>query len=387
MDVFTRASPVTPAPPASGGAGEMPRGRGGGGASWRCESRALTESDLPAYVALSRSEYVSGAVCDPVHLRWKLLDNPQGPTWARHLYRCDELVGRLAFQVRELRVGSRALRAGYLVDLLVHPAHRGLRSFLALAGELRDAPGFDLLYVTPNARSAPLYASALRLPETARLSVVGLPLRAGRLLENLVGRSARGLATPADAMLRLATRLVRRPPGGSDLSWTDAPPADDEIDALAEGQFAPDRLIGRRGATFHRWRFGASPVHRYRVHYLRRGGRLVGYVATRMAEYLGYRTLFLIDAIVDATLAPTAFRCIRQRVLEEAVGEGCELMLGIWMREAPGVAELCGLPWIRVPERWLPQAVSLHTLPLTPAAQALPHLDRWALSLADLDVF
>jgi len=355
--------------------------------SYRVSLETLGPASLPATIELSQTVYPGQDPSDPVHMRWKLLENPQGPSLAWHLWEGDTLVGRVCYQVREFYAGKRRLRAGFVVDLLIHPAHRGLETFLLLMRRLREVPGFDFLYLTPNAASAPLYASALKLRVAHRLSVVGFPVRSGALLESLLGRRGRALSGIADATLRAGIRawgaLCARQP--RDFEVGEEAPSDAELDALAARFAAAGGLEGRRDASFQRWRFHASPRNRYQVAYLRRSNRLAGWIATRSADYLGYATLFVIDVRTDATLAARELRFVKRWLLERALAEERDLVLGIFMREHPRLARFCTFPLLTLPVRLLPQPVDLHVIDLKGGAPADPR--ELALTLADLDVF
>jgi hypothetical protein len=116
-------------------------------------------------------------------------------------------------------------------------------------------------------------------------------------------------------------------------------------------------------------------------------GRLVGYVALRDQQYLGYRTRFVIDACFARDVAQAMIRHVRWTVLADARREGCELVLGIFMRENPGIARFCALPLLRVPERYLPQAVDMWVEPISEGTTLPDDPARYHVTLADLDVF
>jgi hypothetical protein len=355
--------------------------------------RLVFEPDDPnqiaPYVALSRAHFGDEFPSDPDHTIWKHLANPQGPSVAHDLYDGTTLIGRIVYQIREFRLAGRTLRAGYLTDLLIHPEHRGIGNFLRLMKEARSVPGVDFVYVTPNATSGPLFRSALRFTRNYPLSVLAFPVRAGAILRQVLGWRSRALAVVVDALLGVFVTLgglVLGPrPRGVELSETR--PSDAEIDAL-DGRYADrDELAGTRGAAFHRWRFHDGPIFRTRVLYCRRDGALVGYLALRDHDYLGYRTTFVIDVCFAPDVASAIVRHARFAALASARTAGADLVLGIFMRENAALARFCGFPLLRVPERRLPQGVDMWIEPVAAGTTLPDDPRRYHVTLADLDVF
>jgi len=344
---------------------------------------AAIRSALP----LDRSVYGDAPVAREEHMRWKHLEGPAGPSVALQLFQGARLIGRVCLQPRAVRACGRSLRGGYLTDLVLHPDHRGMPRFLALLRGIRKAPEFDFLYVTPNATSMPLYERVLGFRKPALLAVMAAPLRTASSLERLSGPRARRLAPLLDPPLGLAIEglAAASPPGG--LSIDPGWPGDGELlrldQALARAAFpsAP------RGPGFLGWRFSEGSGLGYRMWSIRRRGELVGYAVSRLARYEGLETWFLVDLRFDPTLRPWQILWIRLELLRLARREGAEIALGIFLRENPLLRRFCGLPWLRIPEGWLPQAVKLFVEPVEGGS---PIGDAWRcsyLTLADLDVF
>ncbi|HEY2388542.1 MAG TPA: GNAT family N-acetyltransferase [Candidatus Binatia bacterium] len=343
---------------------------------------------IAPYVALSRSHFGDEFPSDPDHTVWKHLANPQGRSVAHDLYAGGTLIGRIVYQIRDFTIAGRALRGGYLTDLLIHPEHRGLGNFLRLTKEVRRVPGVDFIYVTPNATSGPLFRSVLRFTHNYPLHVLACPVRSGAILSRVLGWKSRAVAAAADLGLRGLLglgALTARPPRG--LAVVEARPSDAELDALGRACAAPEDLAGRRDARFHDWRLRDGPIFRTRVLYCRQDGALVGYVALRVHDYLGYRTCFLIDVCFARDTAPAVIRHLRWRVLDEARRDGCDIVLGIFMPENPALARFCAPPLLRVPERHLPQGVDMWVEPVTPGVVLPTDPARYHITLADLDVF
>ncbi|MFQ5513647.1 MAG: GNAT family N-acetyltransferase [Myxococcota bacterium] len=357
--------------------------------SYRLVFERVREEHIGPYVELSRTEYAGQPASQPAHLRWKHLENPQGASSAYHLYDGETLVGRICLQLRDFVLGGRKLRAGYLTDLLIHPQHRGMKTFLQLMRDIRSVPAVDLLYVTPNATSSPLYTGVLRFRRSHRMSVQAAPVRARRLLEHVFSVRSRLVAAVVDGLLRLVIVALgllawrpRRP-----LRITRTRPPDTDLESLLRESSRIENLEGERGPAFHAWRFHESPVHTYRTAYVHDGSQLVAYLVTRVAEYAGYRTLFVIDVRLHPGLGWRDRLHLRSWLLGRARHEGCDLALGIFMRENPGLGRFCRLPFVRVPVRLLPQPVDLFLVDLGSADVLPADPDRYPFTLADLDVF
>jgi hypothetical protein len=344
---------------------------------------------IAPYVALSRAHFADQFPSDADHTAWKHIANPQGTSVAHDLYDGAVLIGRIVYQIREFRLAGRTLRAGYLTDLLIHPEHRGIGNFLRLMKQVRNVPGLDLIYVTPNATSGPLFRSALGFARNYPLSVMAFPLRTGAILAQRFGWRSRIVAGTLDRMLALfltvGHRLAGRRP--RDVQLTEERASDAEIDALDRIYADANELAGTRGAAFHRWRFDDGPIFRTRVLYCRRAGELVGYVALRQNDYLGYRTTFLIDACFAPGVSLATVRHVRWTALARARHEGSDLALGIFMRENPAIGRFCAFPLLRVPDRHLPQGVDMRVEPMTPDTTLPEDPGRYHITLADLDVF
>jgi hypothetical protein len=341
------------------------------------------------YVELSRAHFADEFPSDPDHTVWKHLANPQGASVAHDLYEGAVLIGRIVYQLREFRWAGRTLRAGYLTDLLIHPAHRGMGNFLRLMKQVRDVPGVDCIYVTPNATSGPLFRSALRFMHNYPLTVMAAPVRSGAILAQAFGWRtapvARGLDWAAASGVTLGAAVLGRSP--HDVALGTEPPSDAELDALDRRYAAADEFAGTRGAAFHRWRFRDGPIFRTHVLYCRRDGELIGYLALRDSDYLGYRTTFLVDVCYAPDVSDAVVRHLRWAALAHARDAGSDIVLGIFMRENPALARFCALPLVRVPERYLPQGVDMWVEPVAPGTTLPDDPRRYHITLADLDVF
>lgn len=318
-------------------------------------------SHIPLYEDLSRSVYSETAVCRADHLRWKFLDNPQGPSWGVHLFAGDLLVGRFVAQPRIFEAPDRLMRAAYIVDLVMRPEFRGMSALLRLMNGMRNLHEFfDFVFVTPSASGMPVIESFLRIPARFDLTAKVVPLRPVKVASQFFRRRNRPLLSLVDVGFRsaaLAGFAIAEAVGSLkiDESW---PPAAELEAFLLTG--SRGHVAGQRDSAFLDWRFRQSPDFKYQLFFLRRRGQLVGYVATRRAVYNGYFACFIIDAFGLESLKASDWKTVAWALIAREVSPGGADFLMILGNTACGpLAALARSPFISVPKRFLPQRTTL----------------------------
>lgn len=353
-------------------------------------TRADVDDELvDAFARLSVAEYgPDSAVADPAHLRWKFLGDPAGTAYADTLTDAGDngrsVVGRVVYEPRLLRSAAGERRAVNPIDLLIHPEHRSPRAFLQLMRGLRDHEGVDLVYLSPNDMSAPLYERVLKFEEIGPFLLTGTPLRPDRVLGDRLPGWLRPPVRLAGAgwraLLRAATSRPRR---GVDVS--DRVPEPEELDRLAATVAADDAWVGCRDHVFHHWRFHEGPRFEYRVRYARVRGELVGYLAARIAEFEGLRACVAVDCLAAGSDESGVARALLADMLRWAVAEEADLVAALTYGDSLLTRSLRRFPMLRVPRRFRPQqAAVLAEWIGARAGDAPPEL---SLTLADMDVF
>jgi hypothetical protein len=353
----------------------------------RLERAPIDDAMIERYVEFAAPEYPSGPMIDTRHLHWKYLENPNGVAFADHVWDGSVLVGRVVYVPWKFRSGSSVIRAVLLVDLLVDREYRPKGVFLRLMAHLLDVPDCDLVYLVPNDVSAPLYEKMLRIEPLQHLELHGFPLRLDRLAAS-VRPSLRGLVAWLVAPWRRAVALWARPGRSPEFVVTSAYPGDDAVDALAASLPSTDVVMGDRSAAFHRWRFAAD-LFPYDCRYVLRGDRLVGYCVTRMAEVEGLEAFLIVDLVCAPTAGASAARALLRDAFARAVTEDADLVASMSTGDTALTRWLRRPPLLRVPTRFSPQTAPLMARAPTsvPAVEHTAAGDRYALSLADLDVF
>ena len=346
----------------------------------------LTEAHIDPYARLSRIEYGEAApVAQPAHLRWKFLDNPHGRSVGLHVYRGAELVGRLVAMSRRFVHGGRSYTAAQFVDLLVHPDHRGMTPILRLVDGFRQLTGFDfVLMVSPN--QPEITEAFFKVPPCFELDVALVPLRPARLVSGQGSFPADRVAPLIDWPWRLlmagGAALGSGLCGGSlSMDWPD----DRELGDLLASRWDPE-VVGERGLEFLDWRFRRSPIFKYDVRFIRRGGRLSGYLATRRSVYRGYDCEFIVDAFSRRETGRKDAARATLSTLREAALRGAEMAMAVGNTEGGPLAAATPLPFLKVPRRFRPRNTTVYAKWLSEPAFALDAATLH-LTLADYDAF
>jgi len=320
-------------------------------------TEVVEEAHITPYAELSYVEYGDAPIANASHLRWKFLENPQGAPVGIHLFSGDRLVGRLVAQPRRFTFpdGSEQT-AAFMVDLLIHPDFRSITALAKLIGGLRSlAERFDFVIVTPNATGDQVWRNLVKLPERFELGAFAAPLRPGKLARLPAWTK---LATnAADALSTTLTRAIAYAFRGSitvDEAWPDAA----ELRTLCS---VPSHTIrGSRDGAFLTWRFRNSPVFNYRMHFVRKRGRLLAYIATRTTTYAGYHCTFIVDAFGAPDCTAEDWSAARWKLLDmDAMSGGADALMIVGNARCGGLSRLARLPFTRIPDALMPQRVPL----------------------------
>jgi hypothetical protein len=337
------------------------------------------------YARLSRAEYgPDAAVSQPAHLRWKFLENPAGPAQGIHLYAGDELVARMTAMPRRFRFDGKTYTGAHLVDLLVHPQHRGMPPLLQLAQGLRELRGFDFRLLTPNEKAFTFWKTFVKMPAHFDLDVAVAPLRPAKLLHT-AGKFPVQAAIPfVDATWRaLAGTAATLSAALSDIAVCDAWPDRATLEALLQMD-RPGHAMGERRVDFLEWRFRRSPVFKYDVRFLYRNRRLIGYYATRRQDYHGYDCRFLVDIFLAPDATNVGGKIVADIVRHEARGGGAAAVMAFGNAGCGPLA--AAARWlVTIPEGKLPRKTTLFADWLSPQAFAFSR-EALCLTLADFDM-
>jgi len=321
------------------------------------EIRAASPEDHPAVIDLAGAALGwRDREADEALFRWKHLDNPAGPSPMWLAVADGEIVGFRAFlrwSFDDPHLGRQsAVRA---VDTATDPAHQGQGIFTALTRHGLDAEreaGTDFVFNTPNAQSRPGYLKlgwqvVGRVPVAV---VVTSPAAAGRMVRARV--PAGKWSEPSDAGRPAPEALAD----------------DDHLDALL-ASIAPARGLRTVRTPEHlRWRYGLDRL-RYRV--LARGATIEDGLAVFRVRRRG---LAVETTLADVLVPGGDRRAERDLVAAVVRATRPDYLISVQRRVASGRS-------IRLPG----QGPILTFRGIHRAS--MPPLDRWDLTLGDIELF
>jgi hypothetical protein len=342
---------------------------------------------IDSYARLSQEEYgTSAAVSQTGHLRWKFIENPQGPSIGVHLYKGEQLVGRMVALARQFSHRGKVYKAGHIVDFLVHPNNRGMPALLQLAQGLKQLSGFDLLLIiAPNQAGAAVWEKFVKMPGHFDLNVAVAPIRPIALLQSTGKirnwRVAPVLDWPFRRLGDVATKLLNSLSKVTyDLQW----PEPEELNRMLSADWA-DRVIGVRTFDYLNWRYRGSPVFRYQVFFLRQKGNLIGYFVTRQTKYDGVNCFFLVDAFGSPQSTNSAWRTAARFAVSLASERHAEMAMILGNSSFGPLAAANSFPFITVPPRLLPRKTTVYAQWTSSSCFDIRR-DNFYMTLGDSDV-
>jgi hypothetical protein len=190
--------------------------------------------------------------------RWRYARGPEGSPVTMVAVDGGELVGHVSALPVRLERGSRAVKAGLWVDLMIAPSHRNLTLFLDLADADRRRcaeTGVELLFAFPNGKSFPVLKRMLGWVDGGDIVALEGALSSLRP-PKAAGPQAETLADFGAEFDELWSRL--RPQG---------------------------RLCGAREAERLNWRYRARPRSNYPAWSVRGApGRLEGFLVAKVFD-------------------------------------------------------------------------------------------------------
>jgi hypothetical protein len=320
------------------------------------------------FLTLAATHYQGEPVNDERVVRWRHLEAPNGPSTAVELVDDGTSIGRMWIQVHDWCVGGRIVRAANPVDFLIREDHRSLPTFLRLfKSTMREAEArSDLVYHTSNPVTDDLYQKLAKLIPVAELDGALLPIRAASLARGATVIHLGPLGRLLDAGSALVTRALGRLARVSDLRL-DPHAAPAEQAAVTKRLRESERVFATRSEEWRSWRFKGAGEITYELLWIRRRGRVVGYVVTSDRDLEGVRGRFVVDLVLPSGRASWAIALWLQLAGRAAVA-GRDALFFFYNRSNPRLAALARLPLITVNRSRLPQRVPVFVrVPKVPA--------------------
>jgi predicted N-acetyltransferase YhbS len=295
------------------------------------------------------------------------------------------IVGYFHLLLLDMHHAGRTVLGGLIQDVATHPDLRGRGVFRELgrvAIESMRARGVKFAIGIPNHRSLHSFVHNHGYAMPGRMPVYVLPLDVGTVLAPRLGAIGRVAGAVASPLYRVLRARARPPAAGEVAGRLETIPEEiSEVSAAFAGRVT---TAVARSAAYLRWRLLEKPTHEYSVYGLRRGGQLVAYVATRVADLFGTRCLLLMDLGCRDGADASLLRLISTRV-EAARAERIGMV--VTMGVHPFFRALSGLGFLKAPERVNPRPFYFIVKPLADGlAPDVTSLAGWLVTLADWDV-
>jgi hypothetical protein len=347
-------------------------------------SRVAFDDGLMAeFQELARTEY--DGVADDAYMRWKYQGNPHGAATAQILREDGDLIGRLAYVPRRLRLGDRQLDAAFVTDLLVHPEHRSLPTLMELTRGL-DTLDVELLVLVADEDTEPILRTILRSRPLTQLVDAAAPVRATPIARQVAG-PAGWLAAPLDVLAPLGVAGLRALLRSHGVILRDELPGADDFARLeARIGRGGSALVGVRDRAWHVWRFHETTRNGYAVRYVWKDGRLAGYVAMAQTVVVDVPTVVLLDAVLPG-LSSRERRGVMLDCWSWARAQGAAILLGLASPGDDVNASLRSFPFRPVPARLGARRPKVFHRRTKRTPDWLPAEPTAALTMADFDIF
>ncbi len=284
-----------------------------------------------------------------------------------------------------LIVRGRPVLGAVVQDVATLAPYRGagvFREMGACALEGMRKRGVGLIYTFPNHRSLPSFKRNHGYTVITKAPVRILPLDVGAVLRTRLGAvGALGGAPVAAALSAVARRMGRLESGEELVSITEP---DEELAAIARDFASGVSAALDRTAAYLKWRFLEKPTREYAIHGLRRDGRLVAYVVTRLAPLFGTTCAMVMDLGCARGEESALLRLVSTH-LQARREEGAALAVTMGLH--PFLPRLTLAGFVKVPERFNPRPFNLVSKILDPALPTdILTPESWMITLADWDV-
>lgn len=303
-----------------------------------------------------------------------------------------EVVGQIAVQGAEFKLGERMAPAGWIVDVMIAETHRGL----GLGHKLYEAAMADVdllvtLTMAPATRRMADRLGAVNVSPTrhyTRWEKIG----PGDVRRYLVQRTEHrpdatklvrigcglGAHHPIAWGIGFASLFRRRPARGSSVEITEVSTFGPEIDGLWDEASADYAVLGRRDSRFLNWRFVDAPGLAYRRFIARRAGKVVGYSVLRRTEAEELRQGVIVDLFARRSDAG-AYADLVAHALEHFAGQVASVECGTSVPEIEAVLKAAG--FFSVKTHYPTVVVRDPTL----RAELATKSEGWLMSKADHD--
>lgn len=339
--------------------------------------RPREEGDLAAILELMRLSLGESTVLQRTQdmWNWKHEINPFGRSHVL-LAENDEgkVIGLRAFLRWEFGWDGRTLRAVRAVDTSTHPDFRRMGLFKNLTLQAVDdvrEDGVHFVFNTPNDQSRPGY------------------LKMGWQSVGLVEPVVKVLNYPKFVVGMAKSRLLKmngHAPEGSYFTTDEPTQVSDLVDhagleelLAADTSLRTNMLHTNRSAEYLDWRYAKHPTIDYRTVLLEENGKLEAAAVFRANSRFGLREIVLTEMLLarpDSDLAKKLIRAVKSHVRADYI-------IAYFPQRSAHRDALEGSSFRRIPG----QGMTLTANALSGPLNEFEVLNRWALSMGDLELF
>jgi hypothetical protein len=341
-------------------------------------------------VVFSETGAEKGAELTPEFWDWQFARQPANRLgiWIGEYH--GEIVAQVPANIVRVKWGNRELLAAWVIDLLVHPAHRNKALFIRVArfsNQEMSESGISLCLGLPNKKSLPAAVRFVSHTLVCQVPVLVLPVRWNRLLERMGIPSWAGAALgPLAAAGHRLTRFPARKTKG--VVIREVPSFPEAIDDFWRRASTPHKIISVRDRKYLTWRYFGCPGRTYEVKIAEEKGTIVGYLVHRVFEKDGLKMGGIMDALVEP-----GRRDVLHALLASGISalreQGVDAVMSLMQPDDFYYPALRRWGFAKVPERLNPRAFNLVCRVLD---AGLPKGEfcvpkNWFITLGDFDVF
>jgi Acetyltransferase (GNAT) domain len=357
--------------------------------------RKATLADRDALIELTRVVFAEtgaekGAELGPEFWEWQFTRQPTGRTdiWIGELN--GQIIVQIPTNVVRLKWGNREVLAAWVIDLVVHPAHRDKSLFIRVgrfSNKEMGETGISLSLGLPNKKSFPAAIRFVKHHLVSQVPVLVLPIRWSRLLERvgIPAWASRILGPLASVGHRLISFPTARAKGIEVREVSEFP---ESMDDFWQRASAPHKIISIRDEKYLTWRFRDCPTRSYKILIAEGNGELAGYLVYRVFEKDGLRMGALMDMLVEP-----GRRDVLNALLSKAIAElraaRVDAIMALMVHDRLYFPALRRLGFAKLPERFNPRTFNLVCRELV---EGLPQEEattarNWFITLGDFDVY
>jgi hypothetical protein len=352
--------------------------------------KKFTEAEIVNFIRLSEVEYGRmESVTNPDHIRCKHLQTPYGPSTAMNL-ECagEEVVGRAILQPRLICLSGKQIPVAFVSDALIHPEfRRPVSNFISLMQSIKIAQDFPLVLHTSNNTTEDIYKKLLRFKWPFSLSAFGFLLNLRKAAFKVLKFDSllfELFSTPYKYLILL---LCKTAAIFFDFKLTTEEPDNTCFDKFCHKEAMKNDCEMVRDTQFLRWRYLQSPLWQAKILYLYKDSLLYGYVVLRNVELEGMKYTVVMDFALNETVSTLQRFYLRCSIIHMALSHGDDMVFTLLNPLSRASKKFIGFPWIKIPERFMPQRTPIFLHINDPSRVTLENLSNIHITLGDLDYF